>query len=121
MREKLDELLAAMTAYVVAFMDVLGLREDMEAMARTKFAADTSGQLGFQTVIAASVVVIAVMLVVIVVDQFDQSLGDPASSDLNNASNDVMGGYADMAGLVGPLLIVAIAVVIISLIRRAQS
>lgn len=120
MIDKLKEINAAMVAYVLAFMEVLGLRTETEYMARSRFGADTSGQLGFQTVIAASVVVIAVMLVVIVVDQFDQSLGTPQSSELDNASTDVLGGFADMASLVGPLLIVAIAVVIISLIRRAQ-
>lgn len=121
MREKLESLNAALVTYWVAFLQLLGIKHMTEYVARTRFGADTSGQLGFQTIIAASVVVIAVMLVTIVLDQFDQSLGDPASNQLNNASNDAMAGFSDMAGLVGPLLIVSIAVVIISLIRRAQT
>lgn len=82
--------------------------------------ADGRGQLGFQTIIAAVSVVIAVMLAVIIVDRFDSSLGTPNSSELENASNSVLSGFADMAGLVGPLLVAAIAVVIIALVRRAQ-
>ena len=78
------------------------------------------GQLGLGTVLAALVVVIAVSLAVIVVDRFDQSLGDPSSSSLSTAQGDVLSGFADMTSLIGPLLLVAIAVVIIGLIRRVQ-
>lgn len=78
------------------------------------------GQLGLGTVLAALVVVIAVSLAVIVVDQFDQSLGDPSSSSLSTAQGDVLSGFADMTSLIGPLLLVAIAVVIIGLIRRVS-
>lgn len=78
------------------------------------------GQLGLQTVLAALVVVIAVSLAVIVVDRFDESLGDPSSSNLSTAQNDVLSGFADMTSLIGPLLLVAIAVVIIGLIRRVS-
>jgi hypothetical protein len=78
------------------------------------------GQLGLQTVLAALVVVIAVSLAVIVVDRFDESLGDPSSSNLSTAQNDVLSGFADMTSLIGPMLLVAIAVVIIGLIRRVS-
>lgn len=80
----------------------------------------TRGQLGLNTILAALVVVIAVSLAVIVVDQFDQSLGNPESSELSTAQGDVLQGFADMTSLIGPLLLVAIAVVIIGLIRRVQ-
>jgi hypothetical protein len=78
------------------------------------------GQLGLGTILAALVVVIAVSLAVIVVDRFDSSLGSPSSSQLSTAQNDVLSGFADMTSLIGPLLLVAIAVVIIGLIRRVQ-
>ena len=78
------------------------------------------GQLGLGTILAALVVVIAVSLALIVVDQFDQSLGNPDSSQLSTAQTDVLSGFADMTSLVGPLLLVAIAVVIIGLVRRVQ-
>jgi hypothetical protein len=78
------------------------------------------GQLGLGTILAALVVVIAVSLAVIVVDRFDKSLGNPSSSELSTAQNDVLSGFADMTSLIGPLLLVAIAVVIIGLIRRVQ-
>lgn len=88
--------------------------------ARTRFMADSRGQLGLGTVLAALVVVIAVSLAVIVVDKFDESLGTPSSSNLSTAQDDVLSGFADMTSLIGPLLLVAIAVVIIGLIRRVQ-
>lgn len=78
------------------------------------------GQLGLQTVLAALTVVIAASLAVIVVDQFDESLGDPSSSSLSTAQNDVLQGFSDMTSLIGPLLLVSIAVVIIGLIRRVS-
>lgn len=93
--------------------------------AKTRGAAaalggDSRGQLGLQTVLAALVVVIAVSLAVIVVDRFDNSLGTPSSSALSSSQNDVLSGFSDMTSLIGPLLLVAIAVVIIGLIRRVQ-
>lgn len=87
---------------------------------QTRAMASQRGQLGLGTVLAALVVVIAVSLAVIVVDQFDQSLGDPSSSSLSTAQGDVLAGFADMTSLIGPLLLVAIAVVIIGLIRRVS-
>jgi hypothetical protein len=87
----------------------------------TGLQADDRGQLGFSTVIAAATVVVAVMVVIIIVDRFDTALGTPDNGELGNASDSVISGFASMADLIGPLLIVAIAVVIISLIRRVQS
>jgi hypothetical protein len=86
----------------------------------TATAMGDRGQLGLGTILAALVVVIAVSLAVIVVDRFDSSLGSPSSSQLSTAQNDVLSGFADMTSLIGPLLLVAIAVVIIGLIRRVQ-
>jgi len=86
----------------------------------TRAKMDNRGQLGFGTVIAAVVVVIAVMLAVIVVDQMDSALGNPDSSALSSSSDDVLSGFADMTSLIGPLLIVAIAVVIIGLVQRLR-
>lgn len=96
-----------------------GLNWKTRAMAN-EMAGDSRGQLGLSTILAALVVVIAVSLAVIVVDRFDNSLGNPSSSSLSTAQNDVLTGFADMTSLIGPLLLVAIAVVIIGLIRRVQ-
>lgn len=104
-------------AYALAFATLIGKRELVEWKARSM---GTRGQLGLGTVLAALVVVIAVSLAVIVVDRFDNSLGNPSSSSLSTAQNDVLSGFSDMTSLIGPLLLVAIAVVIIGLIRRVQ-
>jgi hypothetical protein len=94
-----------------------GFDARVEGQAR---AMGNRGQLGLGTIIAAVVLVIAVMLAVIVVDQMDQSLGDPNSSQLSTAQDDVLTGFADMTSLVGPLLIVAISVVVIGLVQRLR-
>lgn len=100
-------------------VDELGIGSKTRGMARA-MADDNRGQLGLKTILAALVVVIASSLAVIVVDQFDSSLGDPSSSSLSTAQNDVLSGFADMTSLIGPLLLVAIAVVIIGLVRRVS-
>lgn len=90
------------------------------ATAAKRMSGTDRGQLGLQTVLAALVVVIAVSLAVIVVDRFDQSLGTPDSTALSTSQQDVLTGFSDMTSLIGPLLLVAIAVVIIGLIRRVS-
>jgi len=74
-----------------------------------------------QTIITGLVVVITASLAVIVVDRFDQSLGDPSSSDLSTAQNDVLSGFSDMTSLIGPLLLVLIAVVIVGVVQRIRA
>lgn len=74
-----------------------------------------------QTVITGLVVVITASLAVIVVDQFDQSLGTPQSSELSTAQNDVLSGFGDMVSLIGPLLLVLIAVVIVGVVQRLRA
>jgi uncharacterized membrane protein len=73
-----------------------------------------------QTVITGLVIVITASLAVIVVDQFDQSLGTPQSSELSTAQNDVLSGFGDMVSLIGPLLLVLIAVVIVGVVQRLR-
>lgn len=73
-----------------------------------------------QTVITGLVIVITASLAVIVVDQFDQSLGTPQSSQLSTAQNDVLAGFGDMVSLIGPLLLVLIAVVIVGVVQRLR-
>jgi type II secretory pathway component PulF len=73
-----------------------------------------------QTVITGLVIVITASLAVIVVDQFDQSLGTPQSSELSTAQNEVLSGFGDMVSLIGPLLLVLIAVVIVGVVQRLR-
>jgi type II secretory pathway component PulF len=68
--------------------------------------------------LAAVTVVIAVSLSIIVVDKFDQQLGEPSSSALSTAQNDVLSGFGSMTSLIGPLFLVGISAVIIGVIRR---
>lgn len=98
----------------------LGLDWRVEAMAMQMAGTTDRGQLGLGTILAAFTVVIAAMVVLIVVDQFDQSLDTPSSSGLSQAEGDILSGFGDMASLIGPLLLIAIGVVIIGLIRRVQ-
>jgi hypothetical protein len=121
MREKLKEVNQAAAAYVLAVLAMLPGDLDLSVRAEgRRLRGDARGQLGLGTILAAITVVIAVSLAVIIVDKFDQSLGDPSSSSLSTAQNDVLQGFADMTGLVGPLFLVAISVVIIGLIKRVS-
>jgi hypothetical protein len=72
------------------------------------------------TVITGLVIVITASLAVIVVDQFDQSLGTASSTELSNAQDSVLSGFADMVDLIGPLLLVLIAVVIVGVVQRLR-
>jgi hypothetical protein len=73
-----------------------------------------------QTVITGLVIVITASLAVIVVDRFDESLGTPQSSELSSSQDQVLGGFSDMIGLIGPLLLVLIAVVIVGVVQRLR-
>lgn len=101
-------------------VDEFGLDWKVGATAMRMGGTTDRGQLGLQTVLAAFVLVIAASVVIIVLDRFDSSLGEPSNSELNNSSNDILSGFADMTSLIGPLLLIAIGVVIIGLIRRVS-
>lgn len=73
-----------------------------------------------QTVITGLVIVIVASLSVILVDQFDQSLGTPQSSELSTAQDSVNSGFASMVDLLEPLLLVLIAVVIVGVVQRLR-
>jgi len=131
MKQKIMAFLATILAFAQSANNFLGreafltFRElpgrfgaAVDAAGRAKM--DSRGQLGFGTIIAAVIVVIAVMLAVIVVDQMDQTLGEPNSSALSQSNADVLDGFSSMTSLVSPLLIVAIAVVIIGLVQRLR-
>jgi len=95
----------------------------MPAGAATRAEAmqmSSRGQLGLGTILAAFTVVIASFLVLIVVDSFNDSLGDPSSSELSSSQTSILDGFASMMDLIAPLLLVAIVVVIIGLVRRIQ-
>ena len=83
-------------------------------------AMSSRGQLGLGTILAAFTVVIASFLVLIVVDSFNSSLGSPSSAELSSSQTSILDGFSGMMDLIGPLLLVAIVVVIIGLIRRIQ-
>lgn len=97
--------------------------DEMRTGVATRKARDmgTRGQLGLRSVLAALVLVIAASLAVIVVDKFDDSAGNVSNTNLSTAQQDVLQGFSDMTSLIGPLLLVSIAIVIIGLIRRVQS
>lgn len=73
-----------------------------------------------QTVITGVVIVVAAALGIAIVSQFASSLGDPSSSALSTAQNTLFSGYGDMISLVGPLLLVLIAVPILGYIQRLR-
>ena len=102
------------------YVPEFGIDWKVEAAAMHMSGSKDRGQLGLGTILAAFVVAIAAMVVILVLDRFDTSLGDPTNSDLGNSSDSILGGFADMTDLIGPLFLLAIGVVIIGLIRRVQ-
>jgi hypothetical protein len=102
------------------YVPEFGIDWKVEATAMHMSGRTDRGQLGLGTILAAFVVAIAAMVVILVLDRFDTSLGDPTNSDLGNSSDSILGGFADMTDLIGPLFLLAIGVVIIGLIRRVQ-
>lgn len=118
----LDRLKSLSNSAGLKFLALVAVFSEMKALevkGRAKRMGNR-GQLGLGTILAAFVVVIAAFVVVIVVDEMDQALGNPNSSDLNNASDSVLSGFASMVNLIEPLLLIGIGVVIISLIRRVR-
>lgn len=101
-------------------LEVLDL--DLQVEGAAKSIAGTPhaerGQLGFQTLVAAFIVVITGMAVVLVLDKFDASLGTPSNNDLSNSSGNLLTGFSSMVDLIEPLLLIAIVVVLIALVRR---
>lgn len=89
-----------------------------QAIGLSDFTTDNRGQLGFQTLVAAFIVVITGLAVVLVLDKFDASLGTPSNTDLSNSSTSLLSGFASMVDLIEPLLLIAIVVVLIALVRR---
>jgi len=126
--------MTALTKFIAAFVAAIkGLRtgdavEIPNPFGRNKYAASADAYGGglrgrarqTQTIITGLVIVITASLAVIVVDQFDQSLGTPQSSELSTAQNDVLSGFGDMVSLIGPLLLVLIAVVIVGVVQRLR-
>jgi hypothetical protein len=110
---------------IAAFMDAMhGLKTGESVQLGTRFvpSADEIGKARqTQTIITGLVIVIVASLAVIVVDRFDQSLGTPDSSALSTSQNDILAGFADMTSLIGPLLLVLIAVVIIGVVQRIRA
>jgi len=74
-----------------------------------------------QQVVTGLVIVITVSVSVVIVSQFNQSLGSPSNSELSSAQDSVLSGFADMVSLIGPLLLIIIAVVIVAYVQRMRS
>lgn len=115
-------LLAVLTAYVLAGLDVLAepLRAGYSDARKEFMAHQDRGQVGFRTVLAVVAVFVLAMVGVVVADNLDTSIGTPSNTALSTAQNDIISGYADFSSLIGVLFIVAIVVVIIFQLRRVQ-
>lgn len=82
---------------------------------------DTRGQLGFNTIVAGFILVVAGVSLVYVLDVFNSSIGSPDNAELNNSQQSMFDGFATLSGLVEPILVIAGVVVILGLIRRVQN
>ncbi|MGB9966118.1 hypothetical protein [Halobacterium hubeiense] len=71
-------------------------------------------------VITGLIVVIVVSVSVVIVSRFNSSMGGVENSQLSEANQSVLTGFADMVGLIAPLLLIIIAVVIIAYVQRIR-
>jgi len=74
-----------------------------------------------QQVVTGLIIVITVSVSVVIVSQFNQSVGSPSNSELSSAQDSVLTGFADMVSLIGPLLLIIIAVVIVAYVQRMRT
>lgn len=72
-------------------------------------------------VITGLVIVIVVSVSVIIVSKFNQSLGGVENDSLSQAQNSVLEAFADMVGLIAPLLLIIIAVVIVAYVQKMRT
>lgn len=87
----------------------------------TPAACADRGQLGFQTVVAATILAVGVLLSLAVADRFDTALGSPSNEALSGTTADILVAFGDATALLAPLFLVAIALAIIAVLRRARS
>jgi len=73
-----------------------------------------------QQVITGLIIVITVSVSVVIVSQFNSSIGSPSNAELSSAQDSVLTGFADMVSLIGPLLLIIIAVVVVAYIQRMR-
>jgi len=72
-------------------------------------------------VITGLVIVITVSVAVIIVSSFNSSLGGVENTELSNAQQNVLSSFADMVNLIGPLLLIIIAVVIVAYVQKMRA
>lgn len=72
-------------------------------------------------VVTGLIIVITVSVAVVIVSSFNSSLGGIENDALSNAQQSVLQGFADMVGLIAPLLLIIIAVVIVAYVQKMRS
>jgi len=79
-----------------------------------------AGSVRAQTSAVLTVVVLGVVLIVgtLIFSQIQQSLPSPNNAELDNASSNVTGGFADAMNLAPVILIVLIASVVLAIVQR---
>ncbi len=119
-----NQRLNAMLAFVMSmFEDLLAdahMALDMVGSAREVGAKKRPNAHQVDQVITGLIVVIVVSVSVVIVSRFNNSMGGVENSQLSEANQSVLTGFADMVGLIAPLLLIIIAVVIIAYVQRIR-
>ncbi len=109
-----------MMALVDATLNALEARG--EAKAEELFPGDSKVHQAAQlsTVIAVVAIGVTAAVGILIYSQVNQSLADPANSDLNNSSNSVTDGFGSAMELVPTVMIVLVAALVIGVIQRLR-
>lgn len=118
MRKKMLALYTALAAFVKG--DSFKIADRPVASAKA-FGGGVQGRAyQTQTVITGIVIVVAAALGITIVSEFSSSLGTPQSSALSSSQDSLFGGFGSMISLLGPLLLVLVAVPILGYIQQLR-
>lgn len=93
-----------------------------EATAEQSFEGDTRVSKAMQAGTVLSIVTVAVIAIIgiLIYSQVNTSLPNPQNAELNNASTNVTGGFADGMNLLPVVFIVMVAALVIAVVQRFQ-
>lgn len=120
MNQKLSAMLAFLVSMYTDLRRDAEMALDMMGSARKVGARRRPNAHQVDQVITGLIVVIVVSVSVVIVARFNSSMGGVENSQLSEANQNVLTGFADMVGLVAPLLLIIIAVVIIAYVQRIR-
>lgn len=103
--------------------EISGIRGNAEDWAEEKFSSETRTGRAMQTGTVMTIVTLGILGIigVLVYSQVSTSLPQPEDNQLQNASDDIDGGFADSMGLLPVVLIIMMAALVIAVVSRFRA